>query len=161
MEMEGEDANIEVDYNDLSVVVIQLWELKLFLEELFLKGRLEEFLEEKREELFDHLNTMEYLLRLTYMFIDNEVQVPDLPEVHDNTEVGLAIMKHFLQSLEFEGRYEEFLEEKMDELDDSLNNLEFLLQLIYLFTYEAGLAIINGIRRDCIDNDICDEMRQA
>ena len=156
--MEGEDANIEVDYNDLSVVVIQLWELKLFLEELFLKGRLEEFLEEKREELFDHLNTMEYLLRLTYMFIDNEVQVPDLPEVHDNTEVGLAIMKHFLQSLEFEGRYEEFLEEKMDELDDSLNNLEFLLQLIYLFTYEAGLAIINGIRRDCIDNDICDEM---
>ena len=154
MEMEGEDANIEVDYNDLSVVVIQLWELKLFLEELFLKGRLEEFLEEKREELFDHLNTMEYLLRLTYMFIDNEVQVPDLPEVHDNTEVGLAIMKHFLQSLEFEGRYEEFLEEKMDELDDSLNNLEFLLQLIYLFTYEAGLAIINGIRRDCIDNDI-------
>ena len=152
--MEGEDANIEVDYNDLSVVVIQLWELKLFLEELFLKGRLEEFLEEKREELFDHLNTMEYLLRLTYMFIDNEVQVPDLPEVHDNTEVGLAIMKHFLQSLEFEGRYEEFLEEKMDELDDSLNNLEFLLQLIYLFTYEAGLAIINGIRRDCIDNDI-------
>ena len=154
MEMEGEDANIEVDYNDLSVVVIQLWELKLFLEELFLKGNLEEFLEEKREELFDHLNTMEYLLRLTYMFIDNEVQVPDLPEVHDNTEVGLAIMKHFLQSLEFEGRYEEFLEEKMDELDDSLNNLEFLLQLIYLFTYEAGLAIINGIRRDCIDNDI-------
>ena len=154
MEMEGEDANIEVDYNDLTVVVIQLWELKLFLEELFLKGRLEEFLEEKREELFDHLNTMEYLLRLTYMFIDNEVQVPDLPEVHDNTEVGLAIMKHFLQSLEFEGRYEEFLEEKMDELDDSLNNLEFLLQLIYLFTYEAGLAIINGIRRDCIDNDI-------
>ena len=152
--MEGEDANIEVDYNDLSVVVIQLWELKLFLEELFLKGNLEEFLEEKREELFDHLNTMEYLLRLTYMFIDNEVQVPDLPEVHDNTEVGLAIMKHFLQSLEFEGRYEEFLEEKMDELDDSLNNLEFLLQLIYLFTYEAGLAIINGIRRDCIDNDI-------
>ena len=161
MEMEGEDANIEVDYNDLSVVVIQLWELKLFLEELFIKGRLEEFLEEKREELFDHLNTMEYLLRLTYMFIDNEVQVPDLPEVHDNTEVGLAIMKHFLQSLEFEGRYEEFLEEKMDELDDSLNNLEFLLQLIYLFTYEAGLAIINGIRRDCIDNDICDEMRQV
>ena len=156
MEMEGEDANIEVDYNDLSVVVIQLWGLKLFLKCLKSEGRLEEFLEEKREELFDHLNTMEYLLRLTYMFIDNEVQVPDLPEVHDNTEVGLAIMKHFLQSLESEGRYEEFLEEKMDELDDidSLSNLEFLLQLIYLFTYEAGLDIINEIRRDCIDNDI-------
>ena len=159
--MEGEDNNIEVDYNDLSVVVIQLWGLKLFLEELFLEGRLEEFLEEKREELFDHLNKMEYLLNLIYLFIDNRVQLQDVPEVHDNTEVGLAIMKHFLQSLEFEGRYEEFLEEKMDELDDSLNNLEFLLQLIYLFTYEAGLAIINGIRRDCIDNDICDEMKQA
>ena len=159
--MEGEVNNIEVDYNDLSVVVIQLWGLKLFLEELFLEGRLEEFLEEKREELFDHLNKMEYLLNLIYLFIDNRVQLQDVPEVHDNTEVGLAIMKHFLQSLEFEGRYEEFLEEKMDELDDSLNNLEFLLQLIYLFTYEAGLAIINGIRRDCIDNDICDEMKQA
>ena len=159
--MEGEDNNIEVDYNDLSVVVIQIWGLKLFLEELFLEGRLEEFLEEKREELFDHLNKMEYLLNLIYLFIDNRVQLQDVPEVHDNTEVGLAIMKHFLQSLEFEGRYEEFLEEKMDELDDSLNNLEFLLQLIYLFTYEAGLAIINGIRRDCIDNDICDEMKQA
>ena len=159
--MEGEVNNIEVDYNDLSVVVIQLWGLKLFLEELFLEGRLEEFLEEKREELFDHLNKMEYLLNLIYLFIDNRVQLQDVPEVHDNTEVGLAIMKHFLQSLEFEGRYEEFLEEKMDELDDSLNNLEFLLQLIYLFTYEAGLAIINGIRRDCIDNEINDEMNQA
>ena len=158
--MEGEDANIQVDYNDLSVVVIQLWGLKLFLKCLKSEGRLEEFLEEKREELFDYLNSMEYLLRLLklYLFIENGVQVQDEPEVHDNTEVGLAIMKHFLQSLEFEGRYEEFLEEKMDELDDSLNNLEFLLQLIYLFTYEAGLAIINGIRRDCIDNDICDEM---
>ena len=54
--MEG--ANNQVDYNDLSLVVIQLLELKNFLEYLQSEGRLEEFLEEKREELIDNLTSM-------------------------------------------------------------------------------------------------------
>ena len=148
--MEG--ANNQVDYNDLSLVVIQLLELKNFLEYLQSEGRLEEFLEEKREELIDNLTSMEYLLKIVYLFTDVGVQVDDVEEVHDNTEAGLSIMRHFLDCLESEGRLEEFLEEKMEEFDDSLNNLEYLLHLIYLFTYEAGLAIIKDIR-DCIDID--------
>lgn len=147
-----EVANNQVYYNDLSMVVIQLWELKNFLEYLESERRLEEFLEEKREDLIDNLNSMEYLLKIVYLFTDVEVQVEDVPEVRDNTEAGLNIMRQFLDCLESEGRLEEFLEEKMDEFDDSLNNLEFLLEIVYLFTYEAGLAIINEIR-DCIDND--------
>ena len=95
---------------------------------------------------------MEYLLKIVYLFTDVGVQVDDAEEVHDNTEAGLSIMRHFLDCLESEGRLEEFLEEKMEEFDDSLNNLEYLLHLIYLFTYEAGLAIIKDIR-DCIDID--------
>ena len=147
-----EVANNQVYYNDLSMVVIQLWELRNFLEYLESERRLEEFLEEKREDLIDNLNSMEYLLKIVYLFTDVEVQVEDVPEVRDNTEAGLNIMRQFLDCLESEGRLEEFLEEKMDEFDDSLNNLEFLLEIVYLFTYEAGLAIINEIR-DCIDND--------
>ena len=143
-------ANNQVYYNDLSVVVIQLWQLKNFLQYLESERRLEEFLEEKREELIDNLNSMEYLLKIVYLFTDVGVQVEDVPEVHDNTEAGLTIMRHFLDLLEYEGRLEEFLEEKMDEFDDSLNNLEYLLELIYLVTFEAGLAIINEIR-DSID----------
>ena len=94
---------------------------------------------------------MENLLKIVYLFTEVQVQVEDVPEVHDNTEAGLTIMRHFLDTLESEGRLEEFLDEKLDEFDDSVNNLEYL-ELIYLFTYEAGLAIINEIR-DCIDND--------
>ena len=54
-------------------------------------------------------------------------------------------MKHFLEGLESEDLYEKFRREKIAEVDDSLNNLQFLLQCLYLFTYEAGLAIINEI----------------
>ena len=145
-----EDANNQVDYNDLSVVVIQLWELKIFLESL--ESEREKFLEEKREELIDNLNSMEYLLKIVYLFTDVEVEVQDDQEVHDNIEAGLSIMRHFLDCLESDGILEEFVEEKIEEFNESLSNLEFVLQIIYLFTYEAGLAIINEIR-DLIDND--------
>ena len=138
-----------VDYNDLSLVVIQLWELKIFLESLDSEERLEEFFQENREELIENLNSMEFLLKLVYLFSEVEF-FQDVPEVHHNVEAGLSIMRHFLDCLESEGHLNEFLERKTAEFDDSLNNLEYLLQLIYLFTYEAGLAIINDIR-DCID----------
>ena len=109
LRMDG--ANNQVYYNDLSVVVIQLLELKNFLEYLEMERQLGEFLEEKREELIDNLNSMEYLLKIVYLFTDVEVQVEDVPEVHDNTEAGLTIMRHFLDCLEIEGRLDEFLEE--------------------------------------------------
>ena len=79
---------------------------------------------------------------------NNQVDYNDLSLV----VIQLLELKNFLEYLQSEGRLEEFLEEKMEEFDDSLNNLEYLLHLIYLFTYEAGLAIIKDIR-DCIDID--------
>ena len=76
-----EDANNQVDYNDLSVVVIQLWELKIFLESL--ESEREKFLDEKREELIDNLNSMEYLLKIVYLFTDVEVEVQDEEDHED------------------------------------------------------------------------------
>ena len=145
--MKGGNVKAQVDFNDLCVVVIQLSDLKNFLGDLKSEGQLEEFLEEKRNEVMNHLDSMEYLLKVIYLFIDSKVQVQDIdvPEVHDNTLAGIAIMKHFLEGLESEELYEKFRREKIAEVDDSLNNLQFLLQCLYLFTYEAGLAIINEI----------------
>ena len=145
--MKGGNVKTQVDFNDLCVVVIQLSDLKNFLGDLKSEGQLAEFLEEKRNEMMNHLDSMEYLLKVIYLFIDSKVQVQDIdvPEVHDNTEAGIAIMKRFLEGLESEDLYEKFRREKIAEVDDSLNNLQFLLQCLYLFTYEAGLAIINEI----------------
>ena len=155
--MESERVSIEEVKDLLCLVVVKLWGMKMFIEGLKSQGRLGEYPEKERDELMDTLDSIEYLLQMTSLLThadvtEGEVQVEDVPEVRDNTEAGLNIMRQFLDCLESEGRLEEFLEEKMDEFDDSLNNLVFLLEIVYLFTYEAGLAIINEIR-DCIDND--------
>ena len=73
--MKEGNVKTQVDFNDLCVVVIQLSDLKSFLGDLKSEGQLEEFLEEKRNEMMNHLDLMEYLLKVIYLFIDSKVQV--------------------------------------------------------------------------------------
>ena len=87
--------------------------------------------------------------------------------------VKLWGMKMFIEGLKSQGRLGEYPEKERDELMDTLDSIEYLLQMPSLLTHadviegevqvedvhkvrvdaEAGLAMINEIK-DCIDNEL-------
>ena len=87
--------------------------------------------------------------------------------------VKLWGMKMFIEGLKSQGRLGEYLEKERDELMDTLDSIEYLLQMTSLLTHadvtegevqvedvhkvrvdaEAGLAMIYEIK-DCIDNEL-------
>ena len=93
-----DEATLQEVKDMVFFTVDKLRELNIFLEGLKSEGRLEEYLEEERDDLMTKLNSIEYLLELNSLYTYactgevGEDAFEVVEQVQDETDAGLGLI---------------------------------------------------------------------